>query len=228
VGENAVRNGTGRHAKVGGIVLAVCVFVALSPHPAGAVSTIPSAPRSVRMVPGDGRATVRWHPPAHSGGHPITQYEVIPYLDNSPLPTNVFASTATSQVIYGLRNGRSYTFKVAAKNSVGWSRLSARSRDVTIGVPLAPLTPTAVPGNTDATVSWHPPETDNGSAVNSYRVTPFLDGAAQVARTFNSTQTHAVITGLHGGQPYAFEVEAHNRNGWSDPSNTSPTVVVHP
>lgn len=180
------------------------------------------------MVPGNGRATVRWHPPAHSGDHPITQYEIIPYLDNSPLSTNVFNSTATSQVIYGLRNGRSYTFKVAAKNSVGWSRLSARSGEVTIGVPLAPPTPTAVSGKTDATVSWHAPESDNGSAVNSYRVTPFLDGATQVAQTFNSTQTHEVITGLHGGHPYTFEVEAHNRNGWSDPSDSSQPVVVHP
>jgi large repetitive protein len=178
------------------------------------------------MVPGNARASVRWHPPVNTGGRPITQYEVIPYLDNSPLPTNVFNSTATSEVIFGLKNGKSYTFKVAAKNSVGWSRLSARSGFVTVGVPLAPGTPTVVKGTASATVSWRVPPSNNGFAVNSYRVTPLLDGAVQIARTFNATLTHQVITGLQGGQPYTFEVEAHNRYGWSAPSNLSASIVV--
>jgi len=138
----------------------------------------------------------------------------------------VFNSTKTSQVIYGLKNGRSYTFKVAAKNSVGWSRLSARSDFVTVGVPLPPGAVSAVPGKSRATVSWHAPPSNNGSAVNSYRVTPLLDGAAQAAQTFNSTQTHQAITGLKGGQPYTFEVEAHNHNGYSAPSNVSATIVI--
>jgi len=206
------------------IALGLSVFA--STGPAGAASTIPSAPRSVRMVPGNARATVRWHPPVNDGGRPITAYEVIPYLDNFPQPTEVFTSTATSQVIFGLKNGRSYTFKVAAKNSVGWSRLSARSDEVTIGVPLAPVQPNAVAGKGSATVSWHAPPSANGFAITSYRVLPFLDGAAQPARTFASTQTHQVVTGLQGGKPYAFEIEAHNRNGWSAPSNDSRTVVV--
>jgi large repetitive protein len=212
--------------KAGVVAFVVCAFVIWSPRLAGAASTIPSAPRSVRMLPGNGRATVRWHKPANTGGRPITQYEVIPYLDNSPLPTNVFSSTATSEVIFGLTNGKSYTFKVAAKNSVGWSRLSARSGFVTIGVPLAPAAPTVVSGKARATVSWRAPPSDNGSAVISYRVTPFLDGAAQAAHTYKATPTHQVITGLQGGQKYTFQVEAHNRNGWSVPSNPSSAIVI--
>jgi hypothetical protein len=129
-------------------------------------------------------------------------------------------------VIFGLKNGKSYTFKVAAKNSVGWSRLSARSGFVTVGVPLSPTAPAAVAGKSQATVSWHAPPSSNGAAVNSYRVTPFLDGAAQAAHTFNSTQLHQVITGLQGGRPYTFEVEAHNRNGWSGPSIDSKSIAI--
>ena len=60
----------------------------------------------------------------------------------------------------------------------------------------------------------------------SYRVTPFLDGAAQAAHTFKATPTHQVITGLQGGKSYTFQVEAHNRNGWSDPSNPSAAILV--
>jgi hypothetical protein len=156
----------------------------------------------------------------------VTAYEVIPYLDNLALGINVFNSTKTSQVIFGLKNGRSYTFKVAAENSVGWSRLSARSDFVTVGVPLPPGAVSAVVGKGRATVSWHAPPSNNGSAVNSYKVTPLLDGAVQPAHVFSSTQTHQVITGLQGAKPYTFEVAAHNRNGFSDPSNVSATVII--
>jgi hypothetical protein len=226
-GESPVRNASMRHTfKVIGLVFAACALVASFPEAGWATSAIPTAPRSVRMTPGNTTVTVRWHPPADTGGRPVTAYEVIPYLNNLALGINVFNSTKTSQVIYGLKNGHSYTFKVAAKNSVGWSRLSARSDFVTVGVPLPPGAVSAVPGKGRATVSWHAPPSNNGSAVNSYRVTPLLDGAAQAARTFNSTLTHQVITGLQGGKPYTFEVAAHNRNGFSTPSNVSATIAV--
>jgi len=222
-----VRDTRTRHAcEAIAIVFASCALVVSLPQAGWATSTIPSAPRSVRMTPGNTTVTVRWHPPVNTGGRPITAYEVIPYLNNLALGINVFNSTATSQVIFGLKNGRSYTFKVAAKNSVGWSRLSARSDFVTVGVPLPPGAVTAVTGKGRATVSWHAPPSNNGSAVSSYRVTPLLDGAVQAARTFNSTQTHQVITGLEGGKPYTFEVAAHNRNGFSADSNVSKTIVI--
>ena len=227
-GAGACAKGSRRNqaVRIAGLALVVGSLIVSTAPPGWAASTVPSAPRSVRMTPGNGTATVRWRAPVDTGGRPVTQYEVIPYLDNFALPTNVFSSTATSEVIFGLKNGKSYTFKVAAKNSVGWSRLSARSGFVTVGVPLPPGKTTAVAGRGRATVSWHPAPSNNGSAVNSYRVTPLLDGAAQTARVFSSTQTHQVITGLVGGGPYTFEVAAHNRNGWSAPSNDSVSIVV--
>jgi hypothetical protein len=222
-----VRDVRKRHTvKVVAVALTVGALLVAAPQAGWATSTIPTAPRSVRMTPGNTTVTVRWHPPVDSGGRPITAYEVIPYLNNLALGINVFNSTKTSQVIYGLKNGRSYTFKVAAKNSVGWSRLSARSDFVTVGVPLPPGAVSAVPGTGKATVSWHAPPSNNGSPVSSYQVTPLLDGAVQAAHTFNSTQTHQVISGLQGGKPYTFEVEAHNRNGFSAPSNVSATIVI--
>jgi neurocan core protein len=226
-GKSPVRDASMRHkTKAVAVVLAAGALVVSVPQAGWATSTIPSAPRSVRMTPGNTTVTVRWHLPADTGGRPITQYEVIPYLDNLALGINVFNSTKTSQMIFGLKNGRSYTFKVAAKNSVGWSRLSARSDFVTVGVPLPPGAVSAVPGKGRATVSWHAPPSNNGSAVTSYRVTPLLDGAVQAAHAFNSTQTHQVITGLQGGKPYTFEVAAHNHNGYSAPSNVSATIVI--
>jgi large repetitive protein len=216
------------------IALAAAIAVAL-PAPAWATSSIPSAPRSVRLTPGNGRATVRWHAPVNDGDHPVTGYEVIPYLNNFALPTNFFHSTATSEVIVGLQNGKTYTFKVAAKNSVGLSRLSARSAGVTIGVPLASPKPTAVagtgasgkgvPGKGQATVSWRAPG-NNGAAVTSYRVTPLIDGAAQPTRVFASAPTHQIVSGLKGGVRYTFEVAAHNARGWGATSNPSAPVTI--
>ncbi len=221
--------GGGRRARarLGVLALAGCALVGSAVEASGAAtSTVPSAPRSIRSTPGNGRATLRWHAPDDTGGHPITQYKIVAYNEaQSPLPTRLFRSSATTYVYPGLQNAKTYTFSIAAKNKVGWSPYSHRSDPVRIGVPLRPGKPTAKPGKARATVSWQTPN-GNGATVKAYRVTPILDGHAQKARLFNSMQTHQVITGLQGGRRYAFTVAAHNNRGWSAPSKPSAAIIT--
>ena len=105
----------------------------------------PSAPRSVTLVPGNGRVTVKWIAPFSNGGYPVTDYEVISYHDDVRLAINIFHSAKLMEQIAGLKNASAYTFTVGAGNAAGWSRLSARSAAVTPGVPVAPVRPSAVP-----------------------------------------------------------------------------------
>lgn len=203
----------------------LCALVA-TPQAGWAVPGAPSAPKSITLVPGNGRVTVTWVAPFSNGGHKIAAYEVFAYHNDVKLAINVFHSTKLSQPITGLKNGSSYTFTVGAKNSVGWSRSSARSAAVIVGTPVAPGKPTAVAGKNRATVTWHAPSTANGFPVNSYRVTPFINGSAGAARVFNTTQTHDVVAGLLAGKPYTFAVAAHNKNGWSYTSVKSSIVIV--
>jgi chondroitin AC lyase len=207
-------------------VLAAAVLCSLVvvPQPAWATPGPPSAPKEVTLVAGNASVTVKWLPPFSNGGHKVTEYEVLTYHNDVRLAINEFHSTKLAQKITGLRNGNAYTFTVGARNSTGWSRLSARSSAIVAGTTLPPGKPTAVPGDRRATVSWHAPSSNNGFAINGYRVTPYINGSPGAARVFNTTQTHAVVAGLQNGKPYSFKVAAHNRNGWSDVSLSSALI----
>lgn len=213
--------------RIGVVALAAGALLFAAPSFVDAATTgPPSPPRSVRTTPGNGRATVRWHPPDHLNGYPVRRYRVVAYYGGTnPLPTREFAGSQTTYVFPGLRNAKVYTFSVAAKNKKGWSPYSARSAPVRIGVPLQPGKPTAVPGVGRATVSWRAP-VDNGATVKAYRVTPILDGHAATARTYNSMATKQVVTGLKHGKRYTFVVAAHNNRGWSALSNPSKAIIV--
>jgi hypothetical protein len=206
------------------IALAVGALVAFS-APSGAESSAPKPPRSLRIVPGNKQAKVSWVRPSN-GGSPVTQYEIAVYHDDVVLGIHVFKSTVTTQLIEGLKNSSTYTFKVAAKNAVGWGKFSARSAPATIGVPSPPGKPTVVAGKSRATVSWKAPSANSGLPVNGYRVIPILKGQPKPARVFSSTATHQVITGLATGKKFSFTVSARNKRGWGAPSPESDTVTI--
>src|SRR5437868_5343271 len=135
-------------------------------------STVPGAPTAVTASPGNGQATVNWTIPASDGGSPILNYTVT----STPGGFTGTASgpTATSATVSGLTNGTSYTFTVHATNGIGTGPESAPSNAVTPGAPTVPGAPTnvsAVPGNTQATVSWTLPASNGGSAILNYTVT---------------------------------------------------------
>ena len=210
--------------RVCGLVLALALGgLAIAPGPAGAAS-VPVPPRSVRVAPGNGRAAVRWVRNSN-GGSPITAYQVQVYKKQVSLGIYQFQSTATEQTIVGLKNGQTLTFKVAAKNSVGWSKFSAMSAPATIGAPKPIGTPSAVAGTGRATVSWHR-AAPNGAAVNQYRVTPLIDGHAKPPRVFKNSKTKQVLTGLAHGKKYTFQVAAHNARGWGSLSDPSAEIKI--
>ena len=208
------------------VAVATSGLVALAASSAQASVTVPAAPRSVRGTPGNGQAVVSWQKPLSNGGEAIDAYEVVTYLLERPRPTNVFHSTALSETILNLTNGKSYTFKVAAHNAKGWGRLSAESAPVTVGVPSSPTNVFAAPGSAQATVSWTAPASSSGSPITAYRVTPITGANTLAARTFNNTATMQVITGLTNGKTYSFRVAAQNARGWGGQSVESAGIVV--
>jgi hypothetical protein len=210
------------------VALAVLTLLGLVPTSVGAATKgPPAAPRSVRPFPGDGRATLKWHAPDDVNGYPITQWAIIAYNNrNTPLPTRIFRSTATTYVYPGLSNSREYTFTVAARNRKGWSPASARSNPVTVGAPARPGTPEAVPVAGGAKVTWRTPE-GYGAFVKAYVVTPYLDGTKQAkARRYTSPKTKHVVTGLRPHRRYTFTVTARNNRGRSKPSNPSAAIIT--
>jgi Fibronectin type III domain len=165
--------------------------------------------------------------PVVERGVAIDAYEVVTYLSGSPRSINVFHSTNTTQTVLHLVNGKSYTFKVAAHNSVGWSALSAASAAITVGSPGKPLNLAATPGSGSVTLTWGAPP-GAGAAINGYRVTPFLGTSALATRSFLSTATRRVITGLLNAHTYSFRVAAHNARGWGLTATSGSVTVGAP
>jgi hypothetical protein len=87
---------------------------------------MPDPPNDVTATAGNGEATVSFKPPKSNGGSPITSYTVI------ARPGRIKASGKQSPItVKGLTNGRTYTFTVAASNSVGIGIASEACNSVT-------------------------------------------------------------------------------------------------
>ena len=133
--------------------------------------------------------------------------------------------------VTGLTNGTAYMFTVVATNAVGDSDPSIASAPVTpAGVPGAPHNVTAVRGDTEASVVWDAPTSENGLPVTSYLVQA-LDGGSPVGGatcTISSPFTPPLTCmsrGLTNGTAYMFTVVATNAVGDSDPSTASAAVT---
>ncbi|MCU1352247.1 MAG: hypothetical protein JWM05_1456 [Acidimicrobiales bacterium] len=182
----------------------------------------PVAPAKPTTVPGALSARVTWVAPM-ANGSAVNQYVVTPYIGMVAQAPRVFNNTLVTEVITGLVNGTTYTFRVKAHNVRGTGADSVGSDPVTVGAPVAPATPTVSPGAASVRVTWVAPA-DNGAAIDQYTVTPYLGLVAQAPRVFNNTLVTEVITGLVDGSTYTFRVKGHNVRGTGPNSAASPAV----
>ena len=181
---------------------------------------VPGAPTGVNAEPGDGALTVRWSPPAATGGTAITGYLV----SASPGGTTVAAGpAATAATLSGLVNGVSYSVVVRAVNGVGQGPPSAPpARAVPLAPPGAPIQVLAAPGDGRATVFWAAPGTDGGAGIASYTVIASPGGATA---TVPGDRASAVVAGLADGTGYSFIVRASGPAGDGPASAPSPAVT---
>ncbi len=89
----------------------------------------PAAPTGLTAVAGVGKATLRWTAPTVNGGSPVTGYVVTVLIAGVVQKTVAFTNVLTG-AITSLTRGKSYTFKVAAKNIAGTGPASALSNAV--------------------------------------------------------------------------------------------------
>ena len=209
------------------VVLGACATPAAA-VPVGAIATAPGVIGPPTAHPGNREATLKWRPP-NDGGSAVTAYVVVAYRGLRALADQTFAPNGrnvVTAVVTGLVTGKLYWFSVAAVNAHGRGPLSQKSRPVLVGQPGPPGNVTATPGEGQATVSWSAAD-DNGSAIESYIITPFSGSPLQAhpAHPYHSSATTEVVTGLTNGVQYAFSVRARNGAGGGVYSKFSADVT---
>lgn len=204
-------------------------------------ATVPGAPTIGTATPGKEQATVSWTAPASNGGSEITGYLITPFIGYDEQPSTRVSSAPTTQTVIGLSGGIRYRFRVKAINAVGngiYSKASAvisvlgnsaTAPETTAGAdltpPAAPTIGAATAGEASATVSWTAPNSDGGSTITGYAVTPYQGLSAETPRTFATTDTTQTIVGLTAGSAYRFRVQAINGIGTGPYSQTSAEVT---
>jgi hypothetical protein len=184
------------------------------------VITVPDVPTGLTAVAGNGQVALNWTAPANDGGAAIDHYII--YQDGA----DVAHSNTNTATISGLTNGRSYSFAVAANNSVGTgAQTTSVSATPIITAPYPPTGLTATPGNAQVSLSWSAPINDGGASIDYYIV--YQDGVD----IQHVAATSVTITGLTNGQAYVYTVAAHNSVGAgistssvSATPNSTPTV----
>ncbi|NBT57598.1 BspA family leucine-rich repeat surface protein, partial [bacterium] len=98
----------------------------------GGQAVAPDAPTNLQGAATDSAVVLSWTLP-FNGGSALTDYIIQYSLDNGNSWTtfNDGTSTTTSATVTGLTNGTAYTFRVAAKNSVGTGSYRSVSQSVT-------------------------------------------------------------------------------------------------
>jgi hypothetical protein len=180
-------------------------------------ASAPGAPTVTGASASDGAATVSFNPPASDGGSAVTSYTV------TSSPGGLTASCSSSPcTVTGLTDGQSYFFTVTAANAMGSSPASAPSPNpvVPIGLPGAP-TVTGVSGDDrGVTLTFDPPASDGGLAIDSYTVTAQPGG-----ETFTCLTSPCELTGLTDGQSYTFTIAATTLAGTGSASGESASAT---
>jgi hypothetical protein len=191
----------------------------------GTIINPPAAPTAVTATAGVGQAVLRWTAPTVTNGAAVSAYVVTVLVAGVVQKTVTFATAALTDTVTGLTAGKSYTFKVQAKNVAGAGTASALSNAIkTITPPGAPTAVTAAAGVGRAVLRWTAPTVTNGGAVSAYVVTVLVAGVVQKTVTFATAALTDTVTGLTAGKSYTFKVQAKNVAGAGAASALSNAV----
>ncbi len=201
--------------------------------PTPVATAAPGAPLNVFGVASNNAVTVNWSPT--QSNQPVTSYTVTTFVGGVAVGSTPVVPVAgslfppTSVLISGLTNFTTYTFTVSATNASGTSPDSAPSAPVTppgILVPAAPTGVTAIPGDTQASVSFTVSPPPQGAPVTSYLITSNPGGiVVSIPPPASGNIGTALVGGLTNGVSYTFTVQAIDSAGPSAPSAPSNAVI---
>ena len=195
----------------------------------------PAEPTGLSAAPGNAEVTLTWDDPRDDS---ITTYLV---KQDAEAWAEISGSDSgtTRHTVGGLSNGTAYTFRIRAVNDHDGDRTddpgpASDAVTVTAGAPTAPVSLMATAGDTQVTLTWTAPASDNGSPVTGYEYTSNADAATPVWRDVpdsgpgGANENRYTVTGLDNNTPYAFAVRAKNRYGRGPATPTLRATPLHP
>ena len=193
-------------------------------------------PTGVTVTKDDKKLTVAWTAPTDTGGTAITGYKVQWKSGNQnfggdPSRQHTAGAADTSDGITGLTNGREYTVRVLATNSVGDGAWSDEKKGIPSTVPGKPAV-TVSAGNGLLQVRW---TVDDGGAAIDQHTVQWKSGnqnfGGDSTRQHTTAAKQYTIPSLTNHTEYDVRVRAHNDNGdgaWSDVKSETPTPKPPP
>ena len=212
--------------------------------------SVPDAPSSLAVVPGDSSAQLSWSAPANDGGNAITGYSVSYSPDGSTWTTatanNTLSSSGpvpTTYTVTGLTNGTAYYFEVAALNGLGSSTATATTGTYTPAKPTAAIT---APANASVSSTWDGIVSGTATAnagttltgINLYiqkdggnywNGTTWVSGATSVAPTGTTTWSYTLPSGAFDGSAHTYNFSAvATNNASANSAAATSTYTLYP
>lgn len=195
-----------------GLVAPVGAFV--RPH-----VSVPDAPQSLTLTPGNGSLSASWAAPSSDGGSGIVSYTATAVDGATSTIVTTCTTSMTSCPLTGLTNGDTYDVTVIANNGTYDSSPSTMVQGVPAAtVASAPRSVSLVAGNAELAVSWLAPLDDGGSSILSYTATA-TDGTNTAICSATAPAVTCTISLLTNGMSYKVTVVADNSVGASSVSN---------
>jgi titin len=192
------------------------------------IGGVPGAPASASAaVAGAGGAMVSWTAPADTGGIPLTQYVVTPWLGTAAGTPVVLASRFQQTTVMNLTPG-AYTFTVAARNAVGAGPTATTNVLAVADAPGAPASASAVTtGASSVRISWTPPTNNGGAPVTGYVVTPVSGNFSLQSMGVSATATTTTLSTVPPGI-WTFQVAAMNDAATGLPAISNAVTIEGP
>ena len=169
---------------------------------------------------GSGSLKLTWTAP-NNNGSTITKYQ---YSLDAGATWNNFNFTMTSQTLYSLTNGTTYTIMVRAVNDIGEGEPSDPVTAKPVGKPHSPSNLKATVGDRSLILTWQAPANNGGNDIEYYEYS--IDSGEWTST--GSADTTYTLTGLTNGTSYTVQVRSFNSFFSSDypPSVTAAPAAV--
>ena len=183
---------------------------------------LPGAPTGLvaSEIDATGKVTFSWQAPDSDGGATVTSYQVYVNKNGGTIWEAVASPATTSLLTFAPLKGATWTYRVAAKNSVG---IGTPSNQVSVstpkGVPSAPVASVALSGTDEITLRWVAPADNGGEAITGYLVEKTVDNVwTEVTTAAPEARSYIEKRGGPGART-SYRVTAINSLGSSPVSN---------